>query len=375
MSGSPALAIVVTMAAPASLTTQTTKEPAKALSTISRAETCEVLPKSLYAEWDRFVEASPHGTVFHFSWWLTITADSFRLLVARDERGRIIAGMPLPEKRRAGLRLLHSPVLTPYLGPIFDLAGVEGNCERLRIMRQYGELLARNLGTFDSFRCVAGASGPDLQGFLWAGFQACLGYTFRFDASQAIADIQKGITRTHAQKLSKAKRLNLKVEKDFTVDVLLELNKLSFARKATTPPYTDETVRRLWHAATQRGMIDVYRACTAEGRPIASLFTVHDSRTTYQIISGFDPAFLDLPGQNCLLWTAAVDALAAGRHFDFEGSSIRGVETFYRRWGASAMPVWKLQKHGSLRGRLIGFALNYGETRTTSPPPPTRNAN
>jgi len=363
------------MAAPASLTTQAAKEPAKALPLTSRADTCEVLPESLYTEWDRFVEASPHGTVFHFAWWLAITADSVRILVARDERGRIIAGMPLPEKRRAGLRLLHSPVLTPYLGPIFDLTGVEGNCERLRVMRQYGELLARSLGRFDSFRCISGASGPDLQGFLWAGFQVCLGYTFRFHASQTIAEIQKGITRTHAQKLSKAKRLNLKVEKDSAVDVLLELNKLSFARKGTTPPYADETVRRLWRAAAQRGMTDVYRASTPEGRPIASLFTVHDSRTTYQIISGFDPAFLDLPGQNSLLWTAAVDALNAGRHFDFEGSGIRGVETFYRRWGATAMPVWKLQKQGSLGGRLVSLALNYGEARKHAPALSSRNAN
>lgn len=351
------------MAAPAPLVTQTVRQPAKAAPQPVPAETCEILPESQYAEWDRFVDSSPHGTVFHFSWWLAVTAESLRLLVVRDERGRIVAGIPLPQKRKAGLRLIHSPVLTPYLGPIFDLSHVEGNCEQLRVMRQYGELLARSLGPFDSFRCIAGATAPDLQGFLWAGFQVCLGYTFRFHASQTVADIQKGMTRTHAQKLSKAKRLNLKVEKDSGVDILLDLNKRSFSRKATTPPYSGDLVRRLWSAASQRNMVDVYRASTAEGRPIAALFTVHDSRTTYQIISGFDPECLDLPGQNCLLWTAAVDALAANRHFDFEGSSIRGVETFYRRWGPMACPVWKLRKHGSLRGSLFGWAMDYNDHR------------
>lgn len=351
------------MAAPAPLVTQTNREPPKAAPSPAPVETCEVLPESLYKEWDRFVDSSPHGTVFHFSWWLAVTAESFRLLVARDERGRIVAGIPLPEKKKAGLRLIHSPVLTPYLGPLFDLSQVEGNCEQLRVMRHYGELLARNLGPFDSFRCIAGATAPDLQGFLWAGFQACLGYTFRFQASQSIADIQKGMTRTHAQKLSKAKRLNLKVEKDSGVDVLLDLNKRSFARKGTAPTYSDELVQRLWTAASQRNVVDVYRASTAEGRPIAALFTVHDPRTTYQIISGFDPECLDLPGQNCLLWTAAVDALTAGRHFDFEGSSIRGVETFYRRWGPIAAPIWKLQKQATFRGRLLGLTMNYREGR------------
>ena len=353
------------MTAPASapIVIQPPRAPARTPSQGAPAAACEILPACLYSEWDRFVDASPHGTIFHFSWWLAVTAQSFRLLVVRDEHSRIIAGIPLPEKARAGFRLLHSPVLTPYLGPIFDLSGVEGTCEQLRVMRHYGELLARNLGPFDSFSCISGAAGPDLQGFLWAGFQVCLAYTFRFDACRNVADIQKGMTRTHAQKLSKAKRLNLQVERDSSVEVLLNLNKRSFARKGTAPPYADEIVNRLWTAASQRGLADTYRASTAEGRPIAALLTVHDSRTTYQIVSGFDPESLDLPGQNSLLWAAAVDALTAGRHFDFEGSSIRGVETFYRRWGATAAPVWKLQKYGSLRGRLVGLAMNYRDAR------------
>jgi len=92
---------------------------------------------------------------------------------------------------------------------------------------------------------------------------------------------------------------------------------------------------------------------------VAALFTVHDSRTTYQIVSGFNPEHPDVPGQNAVLWTALQAGIEAGRNYDFEGSSLRGVETFYRRWGCEAVPVWKIEKTGSARGALAQLAIRF----------------
>src|ERR1700733_9751345 len=180
--------------------------------------TCQVLEHEDYAQWDALVDKSPHGTVFHYSWWLRTTAAEFTILVIRNERGEIIAGMPVPRERRTGLRLARSPNLTPYLGPVFDLSSVDNTCDRLHFMRSHGELLARNLKAFDSVRYVAGASAPDLQGFLWAGFRVLLAYTFRFPASHTPDQVTAGMTRTHLQKLTKALRLKLNLIRDEGLD-------------------------------------------------------------------------------------------------------------------------------------------------------------
>src|SRR5277367_1249726 len=317
---------------------------------------CEFLPVAEYPSWDSLVSKSPHGTVFHFSWWLAAAAASFRILVARDEKGQLVGGLPLPSKSTAGIKLFHSPALTPYLGPIFDISGADGVCEQLHLMRSCGEALARAIGSFDSFRYIAGADAPDLQGFLWAGFSASLAYTFRFSSKQSITEISKSMTRTHMQKLTKAKRLNLEVIRDETVDTLLELNKMTFERKGAAIPFDAGLVRALWEASHSRGQADLYVAKTGNGQPVAALLTVHDARTTYQIVSGFNPSFPDVPGQKVVLWTALQDAIEAGRNYDFEGSSLGGVETFYRRWGCDAVPVWKIEKTGSVRGALAQLA-------------------
>jgi Acetyltransferase (GNAT) domain len=161
------------------------------------------------------------------------------------------------------------------------------------------------------------------------------------------------------QKLTKAKRLNLEVFCDGTVDTLLELNKMTFERKGAAVPFDADLVRGLWKASHSRGQADIYVAKTEEGQPVAALLTVHDARTTYQIVSGFNPSFPDVPGQNLVLWTALQDAIEAGRNYDFEGSSLRGVETFYRRWGCEAVPVWKIEKTGSVRGALAQLAIRF----------------
>ena len=325
----------------------------------SRKLSCEFLAEAQYGEWDEFVGGSPHGTIFHSSWWLGIVSSSFRLLVVRGDDGRIKAGMPLPSKRTRGLRLFHSPPLAPYLGPVFQFDSEENESERLDAMRRYGQALGSGINGFDSLRYVAGVSAPNLEGFLRAGFRVFLGYTFRFTAEQSMEEITKGITRTHMQKLTKAKRLELRILRDEGLETLLELNKLTFRRQGSEPPYSDTTVSQLWKAASARGQANLYIAVRPEGDPVGALLTVHDSRTTFQIVSGFNPAFMDVPGQNFVLWSGLQDALNAGRDFDFEGSELRGVEAFYRRWGAQAFPVWRIEKARTLRGVLAQAAIRY----------------
>src|SRR5262249_2166477 len=155
-----------------------------------------LLRQEEFSQWDALVEISPHGTVFHYSWWLQNACEHFDILGLRDANGDLVGGIPLPRKRRSRLDLIHAPPLTPYLGPIFDTSDPRTACDRLFLMRSWGETLARGITNVDSFRCIAGASSPDLQGFLWAGYQVQLAYTFRFPALSSIDDVAEGITRT-----------------------------------------------------------------------------------------------------------------------------------------------------------------------------------
>ena len=348
---------------PARETTKETASPTdkSAPQKAQKGLTCEVLHREDYPEWDDLIDKSPHGTIFHYSWWLQTTAADFKIHVVRNEKGAIVAGLPIPFHKRMMLTLFHSPILTPYLGPVFDLSEADGVCDRLHLMRSRGELLADSVTSFDSFRCLAGACAPDLQGFLWAGFKAQLAFTFRFPASCSPEQIMAGMTRTHLQKLKKAMRLNLTVTRDEGLEELIVLNRKTFEKQGANPACSPAFLRKLWNAAHSQERAHLYVARTSDGTPAAALLTVHDKRTTYQIVSGVNPEVRDVPGAYLLLWNALQDTLSAGRDFDFEGSSLRGVEPFYRRWGANAVPVWRIAKAGSWRGALLQFIMERRE--------------
>ena len=311
-----------------------------------------------FEQWDALVSISPHGTVFHYSWWLQATGCEFKILGYWDENGTLIGGIPLPFKRRAGLRLYHAPKLTPYLGPIFDLTSVDKSADRLLIMREVGEKLARAIRGFDSLSYTAGAAAPDLQGFLWADFRADLGYTFRIEAGTTIDQAYQQISRTHRQKLNKSGDYLIETADD--VSVLAALSNQTFERQGIERPYSETYLQRLWHEASKRKRGIVYNARDLNGRPAAALLIVYDYRTSYQIVSGVDMAMPNSPAGGLLTWRGICDALNAGRTFDFEGSSIRGVEQYYRRWGGQAHPVWHFKKTGSLRGSLAKLFLKVG---------------
>jgi hypothetical protein len=322
----------------------------QAVPKVPREITCQILRQEEYPEWDNLIDRSPNGTIFHYSWWLQTTSADFTILAIRNERGVIVAGMPIPFERRHGLKLFRSPRMTPYLGPVFDVSNIDNTCDRLHFMRTNGELLARNIKSYDCVRYVAGACAPDLQGFLWAGFRVNLAYTFRFPSTHTLDQITAGMTRTHLQKLTKAMRLNLTVVRDEGIEDLVLLYRKTFEKQGLKPTCSEDFLRRLWNAAYSQERAHLYVARTRDEKPVAALLTVYDNRTTYQIVSGVNPDFREIPGAYLILWKAMQDTLLAGRDYDFEGSGLRGVECFYRRWGASAVPIWRLEKSGSWRG-------------------------
>src|SRR5262249_27253665 len=132
-----------------------------------------------------------------------------------------------------------------------------------------------------------------------------------------------------------------------------QLNRMTFERQGVAPVYSEHLVHRLWAAASAHGRARIYVAHTAEGKPSAALLTVSDDRAVYQIVSGMNWELRDVQGGYLVLWRAIQDALTAGCAFDFEGSALRGVETYYRRWGPAAMPVWRIEKSGTWRGALF----------------------
>ena len=228
-------------------------------------------------------------------------------------------------------------------------------------MRRGGEALARGISGFDTLSYWAGSGAPDLQGFLWAGFDVQVGYTMRFESGSRPADILASMAKKHRNALHKGIRDGIECVVGDEVDTLLELHELTFKRQGLQLPYSLDLPRRLVMATLNRGKARIYVA-RVRGDIAAILWVVHDSRSSYLLIAGGYPSLRPTGAGNLIEWHAIQDALSGGRAFDFEGSQLRGVEQHYRHWGAEARPIWHITGPGTSIGALARL-FNSWKTR------------
>ena len=98
----------------------------------------QILKQSEYAEWDQLVEQSPYGTIFCKSCWIEAIQNA-KVVIYKD-KGRIIAGMPLFEKKRFGITICTLPKLTQTWGLVIERTAdklVNINSKEIEIARLF----------------------------------------------------------------------------------------------------------------------------------------------------------------------------------------------------------------------------------------------
>ena len=82
-----------------------------------------------------------------------------------------------------------------------------------------------------------------------------------------------------------------------------------------------------------------------QGVPIAGVYTVYDSRTAYNLITGYDDALAHSGAGPLAMWHAILKAKEMGlRVFDFEGSVIPPIERYFRGFGGQLTPIFSVHK-------------------------------
>ena len=309
--------------------------------------------------WDDLVDRSPHGRLFHHSWWLEATGRPHTVLGVFTEKDHLTGGIPLVAARRWGLKLLRNPSLTPYLGPVFEVRPEQADHKLLTHVREAAETLAAGIAHYDSFAARVGPAGPDLQGFLWAGFRAELQYTFVFPPGLGDDELTGRMHPAHRRELRKAERRNVTTAASDDLDTFLILNRRTFTRQGLEPSYDEPLVRSLWDTARNGNAASLFLARNAGGLATDGALCFHDKRSSYLVLAGGDPDHRGAGGGNLALLAAIRSAMKAGRGFDFEGSAIRGVEFHYRRWGARPTPVFVLRRERTWKARLARYLQSF----------------
>jgi hypothetical protein len=295
-------------------------------------------------EWDQFVDESPQGCIFCRSWWLeAICPNGFEILTLRRD-GRIVAGIPLPTRRKWGYTAIEMPALAQTLGVLLEPATSEKHSTSLSNDINLMEGLIQALPAFDYFSMSFHYSVTNWLPFYWAGYKQTTRYTYVIHDLSNLPELYESLSQKTRNTLRKAEKSGISVVESDDIDLFLELNKKTFARQGMKLPYSGELVRRLDEACASRCARKIFLAKDPEERIHSALFAVYDGKSMYNLMQGSDPELRGSGGNSLAMWHSIEFAQGVAEKYDFEGSMLRNVERVFRSFGATQAPYFRITK-------------------------------
>ena len=310
------------------------------------------LEKKDYDAWDKFVDDTIGGTIFHKSYWLKSTDLPFKI-VGIFNKERLEAGFTLSvQKNKIRQEVIVNPYLTPYCGLIYRKEEI-GNARRISKCKEISNILINY--TTQRYKNISLKMSPainDLQPFIWSSFKINLCYTYILGISDLNACWTKYFSSIIRRNIKKAQKdgLYIKLKEDFE-DVLL-LSTKTFERQNMSNKA--KKLRRygapLFNELKNRGLCRNFVCYDSDDKPIGCSFIVWDTKRCYYLMGGYDHEKSHPSASTLAMWEAIQFASKdlGLREFDFEGSMLEPVERFFRSFGGTLTPYYQVTRRSKL---------------------------
>lgn len=253
--------------------------------------------------------------------------------------------MPYVMKRKYGLIVLTQPPTNQRLGPWLSCNSKNPSklmSEQKALMSELIEQLPR----FDHFAQAWRYGDTNWLPFYWKGFKQTTNYTYILPDISDEAKLWSAFQPTVKQDIRKAtERFNLRVRDAESVDEFLPLVSNVGTESTYQRSYSDEVVRRIDAACSERGNRKIFIVEDEHGLPHYSAYLVWDKHSAYGLLGGRNR---NLPantgaGSFCM-WETIRFASKVTKAYDFAGSMMEPIERFFRGFGAVQKPYSVISK-------------------------------
>ena len=201
-----------------------------------------------YEVWNHFVDQSPQGFLWDYSWWLNAITDSdFKICALFDEDNLIIAGLALPYFSSGNI---HQPPLTQSLGMLYEDMSKRNNMrlqKQLTNQKEYSnQIIEFVMKDIKRFSMQFNYNYDYWLPLYWKKFTQTTLYTYVIDYSNYVLEEEfKRFSKGHKWILNKVeKKSDLQVVKTDDVEEYLVESDKTYLRQGVKKPYSNDTVRR-----------------------------------------------------------------------------------------------------------------------------------
>ena len=262
--------------------------------------------------------------------------DGWSAAIAVDRSGQLNFALPFQWSYRYRLfRFLHTPLFTPYVGPLLvkdpDKRPVHA------FLHGYQDMVQQAMMPWQRVRFIRWKlhyTLPHDLPFRWQGMHNKPRATFLIrpghTPEEHFARLDKNIQRDIRQAQRKYRIVEVTDREAFTS---LAIGHLEERRVGNLAVYR-QAMMNILHEYQGSGRLKAWLTTDEQGKIMAGALFVADADSVYYLAAFRDTRISNNQGNSLLVWQGIEWALKDDLIFDFEGSNIPGVASYFRRFGA-----------------------------------------
>ncbi len=294
-------------------------------------------------------------TLFMQPWYLDIVYNgNWNVMIYENDAHLPLAFIPYYIYRQNFFKSIRPMNFIPYQGVVINKAYYDehiissNSLHRLySFENSISECFASQIDKIKPSACFLNFS-PEFfcaTPFVQHGFSANVKYTYRLDLTK---EYFNGFSSAMRKKLRKAEKELYVTNDDFDLKEIFQILCSTYNKQHEKISYTFDRFQHLVTSAINRKQGKMFVCKDNENNIAAALFIVWDESTAYSLIGGSNYENNHRDAGALLQYQSINYSQQIGlKTYDFEGSMLKGVESFFQHFGATRMPYISLNKYYS----------------------------
>ncbi|MEZ4908281.1 MAG: hypothetical protein R2771_11725 [Saprospiraceae bacterium] len=254
--------------------------------------------------------------------------------------------MPYSQVKKYGLKFILQPMLTPYLGILFNMpTDISKNNSIYNFQEKHTKIILEQLPKDNAlFQFQSIPEYNNWLPFYFAGFEQTTRYTYILKDIKDSEKTYSGFSLNLRKEIEQGYD-DFVLEESENICLVFELMKKQIQSTNKKFNINKNTIKLLDKELSKRNQRKILIARNKAGKIKAGIFICWDSNTAYLMGLGIDRKIDTNNSTKSLMWEAIKKASEYVDYFNFEGSMIPGVELLYRRFGGELTPYFEIKKY------------------------------
>jgi hypothetical protein len=308
-----------------------------------------ILNDKEYPLWDKLVELSPSGTIFHTSQWLVSAGRESHVkteLFGAFLHDRLIGGCAIHSHNFVVFFTSASTTLplTPYGGVIIqpyesskirEIEGYEGSIIRALlsgIQKEYPYFLTLTMSP----------QVIDVRPYTWQGWNESISYCYIFSLSGNIAE---SVSKKVRWSVNKAKKSGIVAKQKWDKDIYWDLTLKTYRKQEKLPPFSQDLLFSLIDIIQKNQWGEMWIAETPSGEIAAAEIVIWDHLMAYRWSAASHDQYKDTGATSFLLFEIITYLQENGfKKFNMMAANTPHLTKFISSFNPEIVPYYSVQK-------------------------------